>query len=146
MWAAFQRSDVAQWPKDSADYLLQNNRLRRPNTKLSHSNTRLRFWVFEKLSHLFEFWHSPIFLISHCSFLVTLSFFIVISCVYIRNCSIIAAWKILMQMREGLIQKVVQKVKKLLVNKDKNTASDFFISIKHLSKTNARGFGFTNFT
>ena len=51
-----------------------------------------------------------------------------------------------MQMREGLIQKVVQKVKKLLVNKDKNTASDFFISIKHLSKINARGFGFTNFT
>ena len=49
-------------------------------------------------------------------------------------------------MREGLIQKVVQKVKKLLVNKDKNTASDFFISIKHLSKTNARGFGFINFT
>ena len=50
-----------------------------------------------------------------------------------------------MQMREGLIQKVVHKVKKLLVNKDKNTASDFFISIKHLSTVKTRVFGFTNF-
>ena len=50
-----------------------------------------------------------------------------------------------MQMRKGLIQKVVHKVKKMLVNKDKNTASDFLISIKHLSTAKTRVFGFTNF-
>ena len=58
-------------------------------------------------------------------------------CLY-TNCSIIAAWKMVMQMRKGLIQKVVHKVKKMLVNKDKNTASDFLISIKHLSTAKTR--------